>query len=184
ADARRARGAGPLAVPRESGPSRSRRLTSDVAVAVPACDPWLSGLVALDGLADGARVVVGCSGGADSVALLAMSCALGLDTVAVYVDHGLRAGTTHEAAAVALIAGRLGATPRVEVVDVAPGANLEERARDARYAALERARADVDACAILVAHTRDDQAETVLMHRSEERRVGKENRSRQPRCHE
>ncbi len=131
---------------------------------VPACDPWLARLVALDDLPARARVVVGCSGGADSVALLAMSCALGFDTVAVYVDHGLRAGTAHEAAAVALIADRLGAASRLEVVEVAAGANLEARARDARYAALERARADVQARATLVAHTRDDQAETVLMH--------------------
>ncbi len=62
------------------------------------------------------------------------------------------------------MADRLGAASRVEVVEVAAGANLEARARDARYAALERARADVEALAILVAHTRDDQAETVLMH--------------------
>ncbi|HYL52511.1 MAG TPA: tRNA lysidine(34) synthetase TilS [Acidimicrobiia bacterium] len=129
-----------------------------------ACAPWLDRLVGLEDLSDGARVVVGCSGGADSVALLAMSCALGFDTVAVYVDHGLRAGTAHEAAAVARIARCLGATSRVEVVDVAAGPNLEARAREARYVALERARADTGARVIFVGHTRDDQAETVLMH--------------------
>ena len=128
------------------------------------CEQWRARLVALDDLPEGTRVIVGCSGGADSVALLALSCAAGFDTVAVYVDHGLRAGTAHEAAVVARVAERLGASTRVEVVDVAAGPNLEARARDARYAALERVRADVDARAILVAHTRDDQAETVLMH--------------------
>ncbi len=133
-------------------------------MAVRACDPWLARLVALDDVPDGARVVVGCSGGADSVALLALVCARGFDAVAVYVDHGLRAGTAHEAEAVARVAARLGAGSRVEVVNVGAGANLEARAREARYAALERACAAVDAEAILVAHTRDDQAETVLMH--------------------
>jgi tRNA(Ile)-lysidine synthase len=133
-------------------------------VAAPACKGWLARLVALDDLPDGARVVVGCSGGADSVALLALSCACDFDTVAVYVDHGLRAGTAHEAEAVAGIAARLGAGFRREVVEIGPGSNLEARARDARYAALERARDEVDARVILVGHTRDDQAETVLMH--------------------
>jgi tRNA(Ile)-lysidine synthase len=117
----------------------------------------------LDDLADGAPVVVGCSGGADSLALLALACDHGLDVHAVYVDHGLRAGTGHDAATVIAAAARFGARVRVEHVDVGAGSNLESRARDARYAALERVRAEVGAVAILVAHTRDDQAETVLL---------------------
>ena len=121
----------------------------------------LSGV--LDDLAAGARVVVGCSGGADSLALLALACDRGLDVHAVYVDHGLRAGTGHDAETVKRAAARFGAHARVEAVDVQLGPNLEARARDARYAALERVRAEVEAEAILVAHTRDDQAETVLL---------------------
>jgi tRNA(Ile)-lysidine synthase len=118
---------------------------------------------ALDDLADGAPVVVGCSGGADSLALLALACEHGLDVHAVYVDHGLRAGTGHDAATVTAAAARFGARVRVEHVDVGAGSNIEARARAARYTALERVRAEVGAVAILVAHTRDDQAETVLL---------------------
>lgn len=110
------------------------------------------------------RVVVGCSGGADSLALLAISCDSGFEVVAVYVDHGLRANTAHEASVVAAAAARFGASFRCETVRVEPGPNLEARARDARYDALERVRADVRADAILVGHTRDDQAETVLLN--------------------
>ncbi|MDQ1386419.1 MAG: tRNA(Ile)-lysidine synthase [Actinomycetota bacterium] len=120
-------------------------------------------LSALHDLAAGATVVVGCSGGADSLALLALACEHGFDVHAVYVDHGLRAGTGHDAATVIAAAARFGAQARVEHVDVGAGSNLEARARDARYAALERVRVEVGAAAILIAHTRDDQAETVLL---------------------
>jgi tRNA(Ile)-lysidine synthase len=108
-------------------------------------------------------VVVACSGGADSLALLALACDHGFDVCAVYVDHGLRAGTGHDAETVKRAAARFGARSRVEHVDVPAGPNLESRARDARYDALERVRAELGAEAILVAHTRDDQAETVLL---------------------
>lgn len=120
-------------------------------------------LSALDDLAPGASVVVGCSGGADSMALLALACEHGFDVHAVYVDHGLRAGTGHDADVVRAAALRFGARAHVEAIDVGVGPNLEARARDARYCALERVRAEVGAAAILVAHTRDDQAETVLL---------------------
>jgi tRNA(Ile)-lysidine synthase len=116
-----------------------------------------------DDVEPGARVVVGCSGGADSLALLVLACAHGLDVVAVYVDHGLRSATSHEARTVADAAARFGAAFRVEALDVAAGANLEARAREARYDALERVRVRVGGDVILVGHTRDDQAETVLL---------------------
>ena len=67
----------------------------------------------------------------------------------------------------------------------ARGPNLEARARDARYAALERVRAEVGAAAILVAHTRDDQAETVLLQMlrgSGARRAGGDGRARADPC--
>jgi tRNA(Ile)-lysidine synthase len=114
-------------------------------------------------LAPGDRVVVACSGGADSLALLALACAQSLAVVAVYVDHGLRAGTDREARVVCDAAAALGADSRVVSVQIDARANLEARARDARYAALERVADDVGAVAILVGHTCDDQAETVLL---------------------
>jgi tRNA(Ile)-lysidine synthase len=116
----------------------------------------------LDGLV--APVVVACSGGADSLALLIIAADAQLDPIAVHVDHGLRAGSEHEADVVADAARRLGVRyQRLQVV-IEPGGNLEERARDARYRALETVRAQVGATAVLVAHTADDQAETVLLN--------------------
>src|SRR5262245_48977607 len=111
-----------------------------------------------------APVVVGCSGGADSLALLALAVDAGLAPVAVHVDHGLRADSAAEATQVRTVAEHLGATFRAAAVVVVPGANLEARARDARYAALEEARAEVGAEVVLVGHTADDQAETVLLN--------------------
>ena len=109
-------------------------------------------------------VVVGCSGGADSTALLALAVDAALAPVAVHVDHGLRAGSAHEADLVAAVAARLGAEFRSVRVTIAPGPNLEARARDARYHALEQARLADGASTVLVGHTADDQAETVLLN--------------------
>jgi tRNA(Ile)-lysidine synthase len=82
----------------------------------------------------------------------------------MHVEHGLRAGSEVEADEVAVVAAGLGAASARRTVTVAPGANLEARARDARYAALESARVERRATAILVGHTLDDQAETVLLN--------------------
>jgi tRNA(Ile)-lysidine synthase len=128
-----------------------------------AVEPWLARVEHLDDFAIGTRVVVACSGGADSLALLALARARGLDVVAVYVDHGLRAGTAHDVAVVHAAAAAIGASVLVAPVDIDARANVEARARDARYAALESAADEASAAAILVAHTRDDQAETVLL---------------------
>jgi tRNA(Ile)-lysidine synthase len=119
-------------------------------------------LVALDGI-DG-RVVVGCSGGPDSLALLALLCARGLEVVATYVDHGLRAAAAHEATLVGAAGERFGAAVRVVRSAVEPGPNLEARARTARYDALESVRVETAASVIAVGHTADDQAETVLLN--------------------
>jgi tRNA(Ile)-lysidine synthase len=111
-----------------------------------------------------APVVVGCSGGADSVALLALAANASLAPIAVHVDHGLRVDSARDAETVAAIADRLGVGFRMVAVRIEPGSNLEARARDARYAALDAARVAVGADAVLVAHTADDQAETVLLN--------------------
>ena len=109
-------------------------------------------------------VVVGCSGGADSLALLALAADAGLEPFAIYVDHGLRDDSAKDAVVVADAADRLGVASHAVAVAVTAGSNLEARARDARYAALEVARVAVDADWVLVGHTADDQAETVLLN--------------------
>src|SRR5262249_29856700 len=109
-------------------------------------------------------VVVGCSGGADSLALLALAVEAGLEPIAVHVDHGLRGGSGREGDVGAGAAARRGARFDARRVHVESGPNLEARARAARYDALEMARAEHGATAVLVAHTADDQAETVLLN--------------------
>jgi tRNA(Ile)-lysidine synthase len=104
----------------------------------------------------GTAVTCAVSGGADSLALLLLARAAGCDVTAVHVDHGLRAGSAAEADVVAAASARLGARFVSARVTVAPGANLEARARAARYAALPPD--------VLTGHTADDQAETVLLN--------------------
>lgn len=106
--------------------------------------------------AAGTSVACAVSGGADSLALLALAVAAGLDATAIHVDHGLRAGSADEAAVVAEVADRLGAAFVAEHVEVGDGPNLEARARAARYGVLPEG--------VLTGHTADDRAETVLLH--------------------
>ncbi len=94
------------------------------------------------------------SGGPDSLALLALAVAAGCRVTAIHVDHGLRPGSAAEAEVVAAAARRFGARFERRQVAVAPGPNLEARARAARRSVLP---ADV-----ATGHTMDDQAETVL----------------------
>ena len=105
-----------------------------------------------------AGIEVNCavSGGADSLALLALAVAAGCRATAIHVDHGLRAGSADEADIVAAAATQLGAEFRSVHVQVAAGPNLEARARTARYAALPDD--------VLTGHTADDQAETLLVN--------------------
>ncbi len=119
----------------------------------------------LVGLRDTDRpVVVGCSGGPDSLALLSLVAHDSRAAVAVHVDHCLRAGSADEATVVADAATRFGAAFVSCTAPVAPGPNLEARARAARYAKLEQTRRERDAPVVLVGHTADDQAETVLLN--------------------
>jgi tRNA(Ile)-lysidine synthase len=95
------------------------------------------------------------SGGADSLALLALACLAGCDVTAVHVDHGLRDGSAAEADVVADAAAHVGARFRAERVVVGDGPDLEARARAARRRVLGPDHA--------TGHTADDRAETVLL---------------------
>ena len=120
------------------------------------------------GLAPGDLVLTACSGGQDSLALAAalafVAPRAGLRAGAVTVDHGLQDGSASRAAAVASTLRDLGLDPvRVATVTVDGAGGPEAAARDARYAALSAVAAEVGAAAVLLGHTLDDQAETVLL---------------------
>jgi tRNA(Ile)-lysidine synthase len=112
-------------------------------------------------------LVVAVSGGADSTALLLLlsdlAPELGLDLHVAHFDHRLRPrASAKDAQFVADLAQSRGATIRIGRADVPP--KSEDEARELRYAFLRRAAADVGATRIATGHTRDDQAETVLLH--------------------
>jgi tRNA(Ile)-lysidine synthase len=104
----------------------------------------------------GEEVACAVSGGADSLALLGLAVAAGCRAQALYVDHGLRPEAQQEARLVELAARRFGSSFARLDVSVPPGPDLEARARRARYEALPEG--------VLVGHTADDQAETVLLN--------------------
>ena len=112
-------------------------------------------------------LVVACSGGPDSLALAAAAAEIGRRRAghvrAVIIDHGLQADSAQVAADVAAQLGeRLGLAAEVVAVTIhSTGTGLEADARAARYAALEAATHDDDV--VLLGHTLDDQAETVLL---------------------
>ena len=114
-------------------------------------------------------MIVACSGGPDSLALAGAVawCAprAGRVVHAVIVDHGLQVDSANVAEAAAQACRALGiANARIVRVQVPTGAGgPEANARTARYAALDAAAADLGAAAVLLAHTREDQAETVLL---------------------
>ena len=112
-------------------------------------------------------VLVACSGGADSVALAAATAfeasRCGISAGLVTVDHGLQAGSDRVAADVSTLGYELGLDPVVCLpVRVGRRGGPESAARDARYQALD-ACAEAMGAHILLGHTLDDQAETVLL---------------------
>jgi len=105
---------------------------------------------------DGQSLDCAVSGGADSSALLILAAASGCIVTAHHVDHGLRQGSADESNVVADLAIRLGASFCSHTATIEPGANLEARARSARYALLPNP--------VATGHTLDDRAETILIN--------------------
>ncbi len=115
-------------------------------------------------------LVLAVSGGPDSTALMLLAARWraarkqGPRLIAVTVDHGLRQEAKAEAATVGRLARTLGLTHRtLRWTGPKPKTGLQQAARQARYRLLARAALTAGAGAVLTAHTRDDQAETVLI---------------------
>ncbi len=121
----------------------------------------------------GTRVVIGLSGGSDSVALTHLLLDLakhGEFTVVAmaHLNHQLRASAERDESFCREFGRRLGLPIVVEAADIrsfaqAQSLSLEDAARRVRYAFLERVAAEMDADRIAVGHTQDDQAETFLL---------------------
>ncbi|NDU76344.1 tRNA lysidine(34) synthetase TilS [Actinomadura sp. DSM 109109] len=115
-----------------------------------------------------AMVLAACSGGADS---LALAGALAFEAPrakrpagGITVDHGLQDGSAERADAVVGTMAGLGLDPAGSIAVTVDGpGGPENAARDARYAGLDGAARRLGAAAVLLGHTRDDQAETVLL---------------------
>jgi len=128
-------------------------------------------LASLSDLEAGDLVLVGLSGGADSLALLKCALHVGnertISVGAVIIDHQIQADSAKTSNRVAGIARELGADPVLVVnVDVPAGAGsggMEAAARNARRTAFTNVLAEHKAKAILLGHTLEDQSETVLL---------------------
>lgn len=122
------------------------------------------------GLRSAPGLVLAVSGGPDSVALMWLAArwqrglARGPQLTVVTIDHGLRPEAAREAREVKQLATRLGLTHRtLRWRGAKPGTGLPAAAREARYRLLVEAARKAGASHVLTAHTRDDQAETLLM---------------------
>lgn len=110
-------------------------------------------------LTPGDRVLVGLSGGPDSIVLLHALKQLGYAVEAAHLDHGLRPASADEARWVAERCAAWGVPCRISRVAVGPG---EEAAREARHAYLQSVARETGVGAIALGHHADDQAETLL----------------------
>jgi tRNA(Ile)-lysidine synthase len=124
--------------------------------------------LSLGDLTLGGLVLVACSGGADSLALAAAlgftAPRMGLKAGLVTVDHGLQDGSAARALDVVRLAPSLDLEPAEALtVTVGRAGGPEAAARDARYAALAEAAHRLGAATVLLGHTMNDQAETVLL---------------------
>jgi len=109
-------------------------------------------------------VIVACSGGADSLALAAAAVHVAPGPVlGVVVDHGVQDGSDEHAARTAAQLRDLGARADVVAVEVGTAGGPEAAARAARYAALRSISQQHGDAPVLLGHTLDDQAETVLL---------------------
>lgn len=115
-------------------------------------------------------LIVAVSGGPDSLALLYALCESGIaaDVHVYHLDHGLRgAQSAADADMVRQCAVALGLPHRIDKADIAAEApqyhNINESARVVRYRRIAQYAQQINAVSVLVAHTRDDQAETVMM---------------------
>ena len=123
---------------------------------------------ALEKIEPGEKIIVACSGGADS---LALSYALALEAakrevqiIALTVDHQLQPGSREQAERVVIqLAGMGISRAEIATVEVTLTDGVEASARRARYAALDVAAQKHLAAKIFLGHTRDDQAESVLL---------------------
>ncbi len=121
------------------------------------------------GLFDGADlIVIGVSGGADSLCMLDCLAHLEYKLLVAHLDHGLRPESSGEAQFVEEVSGAYRAEFTKRTLDegqlAARGGSLEEAARLARYNFLADVARERDASWVAVGHTADDQVETVLMH--------------------
>src|SRR5712664_58707 len=117
------------------------------------------------GLPHGVPVLIACSGGADSVALAAAAARDGVPCSIGHVDHGLRPEAADEAEGVRELARQLGVPfflHKIKWLNIRD-AGLEAAARTARYAALAGLARSARTPAVATAHTRRDQAETILL---------------------
>ena len=120
-------------------------------------------------LEKGPPLLVGVSGGPDSLCMLDLLHQLGFSLIVAHVDHQLRAESAQDAHLVAQAASERGLPFVSTQIDVRKYADsnalsLEEAARKARYRFLFDQARDRHAQAVLVGHTADDQVETILMH--------------------
>lgn len=138
-------------------PRSSLGLPSASSLSAPPGAPSVSSLPSPLGSPPGdPQICCAVSGGADSAALLVLSVAAGFNVKAIHVDHQIRPGSDAEVEVVSKLAAAIGADFEAVTAPVSLGSNLEARARQARYDALPDQ--------VLVAHTKDDQAETVLLN--------------------